>query len=65
MIKHVWMHRGPGHGSVSEAAADYGREHGIAVIDGGCPCMFGPTADPGHKAMRMVLTLTGNVPRKV
>jgi uncharacterized protein len=64
-IKHVWMHRGPGHGSVSEAAADYGREHGIAVIDGGCPCMFGPTADPGHKAMRTVLTLTGNVPRKV
>ena len=64
-IEHVWMHRGPGHGSVSEAAADYGREHGIAVIDGGCPCMFGPTADRGHKAMRTVLTLTGNVPRKV
>src|SRR5512144_955980 len=39
-IKHVWMHRGPGRGSVSEAAGDYGREHGIAVIDGGCPCMF-------------------------
>ena len=51
-IKHVWMHRGPGAGSVSETAADYGREHGIAVIDGGCPCMFDPTADPGHKAMR-------------
>ena len=27
-IKHVWMHRGPGAGSVSEAAADYGREQG-------------------------------------
>ena len=64
-IKHVWMHRGPGHGSVSDAATDYGREHGITVIDGGCPCMFGPTADPGHKAMRTVLTLTGNVPRRV
>jgi len=64
-IKHVWMHRGPGHGSVSEAAADYGRGHGIAVIDGGCPCMFGPTADRGHKAMRAILTLTGNVPRRV
>jgi predicted CoA-binding protein len=64
-IKHVWMHRGPGRGSVSGAAADYGREQGIAVIDGGCPCMFGPTADRGHKAMRTVLTLTGNVPRRV
>ncbi|HEU6445634.1 MAG TPA: CoA-binding protein [Gaiellaceae bacterium] len=64
-ITHVWMHRGPGGGSVSEPAADYGRQHGIAVIDGGCPCMFGPTADFGHKAMRVVFTLSGNVPRKV
>jgi predicted CoA-binding protein len=64
-IKHVWMHRGPGAGSVSIAAADYGRRQGIAVIDGGCPCMFGPTADFGHKAMRVVLSLSGNVPKKV
>jgi uncharacterized protein len=64
-IKHVWMHRGPGPGSVSKTAAQYGREHGIAVIDGGCPCMFGPTSDPGHKAMKLVFTLAGNVPRKV
>ena len=64
-IEHVWMHRGPGGGSVSETAAAYGREHGIAVIDGGCPCMFGPTSDPGHKAMRLVLTIGGNVPRRV
>ena len=48
-IKHVWMHRGPGAGSVSAAATGYGRAHGITVIDGGCPCMFGPTADRGHK----------------
>jgi uncharacterized protein len=64
-IKHVWMHRGPGAGSVSEAAAQDGREHGIAVIDGGCPCMFGPTADRGHKAMRAVLTVTRHIPRRV
>ena len=64
-IKQVWMHRGPGAGSVSPAAADYGRRHGIAVIDGGCPCMFGPTADFGHKTMRLVLSMSGNVPREV
>ena len=64
-IKHVWMHRGPGAGSVSETATEYGRERGISVIDGGCPCMFGPTADLGHKAMRLIFTLTGNVPKKV
>jgi len=64
-IRHVWMHRGPGPGSVSKAAAAYGRAHGIAVIDGGCPCMFGPTADPVHKTMCIVLKLSGNVPRNV
>jgi uncharacterized protein len=64
-IRHVWMHRGPGAGSVSKTATAYGRERGITVIEGGCPCMFGATADPGHKAMRLVFTLTGNVPKHV
>jgi uncharacterized protein len=62
-IKHVWMHRGPGAGSVSAAAAGYGRQHGITVIDGGCPLMFGPTADLGHKIMRFVYA--GHVPKQV
>jgi hypothetical protein len=62
-IKHVWMHRGPGRGSVSDAATDYGRKHAITVIDGGCPLMFEPTADPGHKMMRFIFTMTGKVPR--
>ena len=64
-ITRVWMHRGPGPGSVSRQAADYGRQHGITVIEGGCPCMFDPTADPGHKVMRVALTLTGKIPRRV
>jgi uncharacterized protein len=62
-IKHVWMHRGPGAGSVSAAATDYGRRHGITVIDGGCPLMFGPTADVGHKLMRLVYA--SHVPKQV
>jgi uncharacterized protein len=62
-ITHVWMHRGPGEGSVSDAATEYGRRHGIAVIDGGCPCMFGPTADFGHKIMRLVYA--SHVPKQV
>src|SRR5919197_2799475 len=64
-IEHVWMHRGPGAGSVSDAATEYGRARGITVIDGGCPCMFDPTADLGHKAMRFLFTLKGHVPREV
>jgi uncharacterized protein len=62
-IKHVWMHRGPGGGSVSAAATAHGRERGITVIDGGCPCMFDPTADFGHKLMRLVYA--GKVPKQV
>ena len=64
-IKHVWMHRSFGGSSVSGAAAAYGREHDVTVIDGGCPLMFGATADGGHKFMRCVATLTGGVPRRV
>ena len=62
-IKYVWMHRGPGVGSVSSVATDYGRKHGITVIDGGCPLMFGPTADFGHRIMRLVYA--GKVPKQV
>ena len=62
-ITRVWMHRAYGPGSVSDPAAAYGREHGVTVIDGGCPLMFGPTADLGHKALRMICR--ANVPRTV
>ena len=62
-IKHVWMHRSAGTGSVSDTATDYGRQHGITVIDGGCPLMFGPTADFGHRIMRFLYA--GKVPKQV
>ena len=62
-IQQVWMHRGAGAGSVSAAAAQFGRQHGITVIDGGCPCRFDPTADLGHKVMRFIYA--GNVPKHV
>ena len=62
-IRTVWMHRSMGAGSASPAAAEYGRAHGIRVINGGCPLMFGADADSGHKVMRLVCRLTGAVPR--
>jgi uncharacterized protein len=64
-IGYVWMHRAFGAGSVSAEATEYGRRHGITVIDGGCPLMFDPAADFGHKAIRFVCTRRGAVPRKV
>jgi hypothetical protein len=62
-IEHVWMHHGAGGSSVSAAATEYGRQNGIIVIDGGCPLMFGPTSDLGHRVMRRVLA--GRVPKQV
>ncbi|MCW2680298.1 MAG: CoA-binding protein [Frankiales bacterium] len=64
-IGSVWMHRALGAGSVSAAATALGRRHGITVIEGGCPCMFGAASDPGHKLLRAVLTPTHAVPREV
>lgn len=62
-IKNVWMHRSFGPGSVDDAATAYGRDREITVIDGGCPCMFDPTADLGHKVMRVVFS--GRMPKTV
>jgi predicted CoA-binding protein len=62
-ITQVWMHHGVGPGSVSAAATAYGREHGVTVMDGGCPLMFAPTADLGHRLIRLVYA--ANVPKQV
>jgi len=64
-ITQVWMHRSVDAGSVSDDATAYGRAHGVTVIDGGCPLMFGPVADTGHKVMCLLFTLMGRVPRTV
>lgn len=62
-IKNVWMYRSYGQGSVSDTATVYGREHGITVIDGGCPLMPGPAADFGHNVMPVMYR--GHVPKTV
>ena len=64
-IHDVWMHRSFGKGSVSPAATQWGREHGMTVIDGGCPIMFHPEGDGGHHVMCRLFTWTGKVPRTV
>jgi predicted CoA-binding protein len=64
-IPRVWMHRGFGQGSVSAEATRLGRDHGVIVIDGGCPLMYGPTSDGGHRFMCRILSMTGKVPRTI
>jgi len=64
-VPRVWLHRGIGPGSVSEEAIEACRAHGIAVIPGGCPNMFGATSDRGHRGMLHILQVTGKIPRRV
>lgn len=64
-IRFVWMHRSVDKGSVSATATTLGRSHGLTVIDGGCPLMYGDVSDPGHRFMCRLFSLTGRVPRTV
>ena len=64
-VPRVWMHQSfaKAQSSVSPSAVEYCREHGISVIPGACPMMFGPGADFGHRCMRWVLGVTGGLPK--
>lgn len=62
-IPRVWMHRGIGPGSISEAAVAFGREHGIEVIAGGCPMWYCEPVDFGHRCIRGVSRLAGRLPQ--
>jgi predicted CoA-binding protein len=63
-VRRIWMHQslGKGSSSVSPEAIEYCRQHGIDVIAGACPMMFGPGVDFGHTCMRWILRLTGGLP---
>jgi hypothetical protein len=61
-VPRVWMHRSLGN-SVSEEAVTLCRDHGIDVIDWGCPMMFCKPVDFGHKCLKWWLRLTGALPR--
>jgi uncharacterized protein len=64
-VPRVWMHQSLARSqtSVSPAAVTYCQEHGISVIAGACPMMYGPGADFGHKCMRWMLGVTGGLPK--
>ena len=62
-VPRVWMHQSFGKGSsVAAEAVEYCREHGISVIAGACPMMFGDGVDFGHTCMRWFLKLSGGLP---
>jgi predicted CoA-binding protein len=63
-VRRVWMHQSLAKGatSVSPAAVEYCQQHGITVIAGACPMMYGDGVDFGHTCMRWMLKLTGGLP---
>jgi hypothetical protein len=62
-ITRVWMHgnafMGESASSVSQEAVEFCEENGITVIAGACPLMF---LEIGHKCMRWIMGLMGNLP---
>ncbi|MBP1706208.1 MAG: CoA-binding protein [Chloroflexi bacterium] len=63
-ITRVWMHRSFGAGSVSKEAHAFCRQHGITSLAGGCPLMYGPTSDGGHRFMKAFAGLFGQLPKE-
>jgi predicted CoA-binding protein len=61
-VKHIWFHRSFGAGSVSPEAIGICREAGVEPIVGGCPLMYCPPIDPGHRFFRFWLRLRHRVP---
>lgn len=62
-VRRVWMHQSIAKGSsVSTEAVEYCRQHGISVIAGACPMMFGPGVDFGHTCLRWFMKVSGGLP---
>jgi uncharacterized protein len=62
-VHRIWMHQSLRNGtSVSATAVEYCHQHGISVIAGACPMMYGDGVDFGHTCMRWLLKLTGGLP---
>ena len=62
-VRRVWIHKSmPKGSSVSAKAVEHCRQHGISVIAGACPMMYGEGADLAHRCMRVILKLTGGLP---
>jgi predicted CoA-binding protein len=64
-ISRVWMHQSVARAgtSVSPDAVRFCQEHGISVIAGACPMMYVRGADFGHRCMRLLLRMTGGLPK--
>jgi predicted CoA-binding protein len=57
-VRRVWMHQSFARGSsVSPSAVAFCRDHGLSVIAGACPMMYGDGVDIGHRCLRWLVRL--------
>lgn len=61
-IRHVWLHRSFGEGSVADEAVQECERLNINCIVGGCPMMYCEPVDFGHRCMRWLLKFQRRVP---
>ncbi len=62
-VKHVWMFRGGGQGSVNPEAVEFCHAHGIEVIPGECPLMYLLPVNGVHWIHRLIFKITGRYPK--
>ena len=62
-IRHVWMHRAGGQGSVSPGAVEFCHDHGIHLVEGYCPFMFLPNTSLIHRMHGFFVKMIGAYPR--
>jgi predicted CoA-binding protein len=63
-VKHIWIHEGIDRkaSSVYPQATEFCEQHGISVIAGACPMMFGVGADFGHRCIKWWLSVNNQLP---
>ncbi len=62
-VKRVWLHKGAGPGSVSDAAEKAAADLGLELISGQCPLMFLEKAGFVHRVHALGKKLAGTYPK--
>ncbi len=64
-IKRVWLHRALHSmgASFDPQTVEFAEGRGMSVIAGGCPMMFAQPVDFGHKCMKWIVGMMGQMPK--
>ena len=62
-VTRVWLFKGVGKGSCSDAGVAAARAHGMTVVEGACPLMFLEPVRSVHRFHRGIRRMTGRYPK--